>query len=147
MMGQPIHWRNKLNRISSQDPKRRGKVVFALLIDPAKRNNSIHCLQSVDWPIFQLLFFLIHYNPVCSEIILNILELIASLILNTAMLSVQQAKKSYNYFYTLSHVTIHLLVYHFAYLTVDITFVVENINLLKPWSKPFRSRTRYIIIM
>lgn len=92
-MGQPIHWRNKLNRISSQDPKRRGKVVFALLIDPAKRNNSIHCLQSVDWPIFQLLFFLIHYNPVCSEIILNILELIASLILNTAMLSVQQAKK------------------------------------------------------
>lgn len=34
-----------------------------------------------------------------------------------------------------SHVIIHL--YHFAYLTVDITFVVEDINQIKPLSEPF----------
>lgn len=34
-----------------------------------------------------------------------------------------------------SHVVIHL--YHFAYLTVDITFVVEDIDQLKPLAEPF----------
>uniref|UniRef100_A0A8W8LVZ1 Uncharacterized protein n=2 Tax=Magallana gigas TaxID=29159 RepID=A0A8W8LVZ1_MAGGI len=34
-----------------------------------------------------------------------------------------------------SHVVIHL--YHFAYLTVDITFVVDNVDQLKPLSEPF----------
>nr|XP_022296145.1 spermine synthase-like isoform X1 [Crassostrea virginica]XP_022296146.1 spermine synthase-like isoform X1 [Crassostrea virginica]XP_022296147.1 spermine synthase-like isoform X1 [Crassostrea virginica] len=34
-----------------------------------------------------------------------------------------------------SHLVIHL--YHFAYLTVDITFVVENIKQLKPLSEPY----------
>lgn len=39
------------------------------------------------------------------------------------------------YFYAFSHVIIHL--YHFAYLTVDITFVVEDIDQIKPLSEPF----------
>ncbi|XP_034307619.2 spermine synthase [Magallana gigas] len=34
-----------------------------------------------------------------------------------------------------SHVVIHL--YHFAYLTMDITFVVDNVDQLKPLSEPF----------
>ncbi|XP_062585689.1 spermine synthase-like [Saccostrea cucullata] len=34
-----------------------------------------------------------------------------------------------------SHIVIHL--YHFAYLTVDITYVVDNVNCLKPLSEPF----------
>ncbi|XP_062585688.1 spermine synthase-like [Saccostrea cucullata] len=37
-----------------------------------------------------------------------------------------------------SHVVIHL--YHFAYLTVDITYVVDNVNCLKPLSQPFKSQ-------
>uniref|UniRef100_A0A8W8LVZ5 PABS domain-containing protein n=1 Tax=Magallana gigas TaxID=29159 RepID=A0A8W8LVZ5_MAGGI len=37
-----------------------------------------------------------------------------------------------------SHVVIHL--YHFAYLTVDITFVVDNVDQLKPLSEPFSDK-------
>lgn len=60
------------------------------------------------------------------------------------MCNIQQATsfifcvQAYNYFYTFSHVVIHL--YHFAYLTVDITFVVDNVDQLKPLSEPFSDK-------
>lgn len=54
---------------------------------------------------------------------------------NNVMCNVQQPTSFTFYVYTFSHVVIHL--YHFAYLTVDITFVVEDIDQLKPLSEPF----------